>query len=882
MIKLLAQAKSHLEETRREVLQRHDAREDPFLTMSLWSRAIDQLIQELFQSVEEAANQLPAKDRCRTVLVSQGGYGRQELCYHSDIDLLLIYQGKPEAFVKQLSERLLQPLWDSGLEVGFAARTVKDCERYMEEDLTILTALMDSRYLTGDAMLYADFQKMMSRFFSNEKNRKSFYLLKEKERGERHEKYGSSVYLLEPNLKEGKGGLRDFHTLYWIQRVFDGISTLGSRSFRLHLPEKEAEQLWESLRFLWRIRQELHRRAGRRLDQLLFEYQEPLARWAGFEDTESFLGVEMFMQSYYRQAETVQKLTDRVMREVRQREPSLFAITSPVLDDPDFCIREGRLTVTDWHLFERDPTAFLRIFLSANRMGIEVEEGVLDQIEKNLSLVDENYRNNSLHGELFRKLLKGPVGLATVLSQMNDCGLLGTYLPEFGKLRLRVQHDIYHLYTVDVHSIFAVREFGRLLEGQYQKIYPTVSNAVRDIRSLGLLSLAILYHDIGKGEGHGHVEKGAPLIRQAGARLGFSAEEQDQLEFLERSHLIMTHLAFRRDLEDQNLIIQFAKACQNLDWLNMLYVQTFCDVKAVNQEALTDWKASLLEYLYLKTREVIQKGAYTPERVSTVVPLLKKRIEESCTTTEEKELCETFFSQMPPRYFLATPLETLKRHLQLWGRLGKEPILFGPVFLKKEQLNEVTLLTLHSPDLFSKIAGIFAAHHMNILSAELAVSRNGYALHLFRITDHRGAPIEEEEKWKGVEKDLHDLLTGKVSIDSIVAGQFKPSLFRKKTARILPTRIDIDNDVSAFYTVIDIYARDRIGLLYQITSTLAALGLYVEVSKISTKVDQVADTFYIKDIFGHKITHQERLEKMKEILFKVVDSEPAANGRPPL
>jgi [protein-PII] uridylyltransferase len=346
----------------------------------------------------------------------------------------------------------------------------------------------------------------------------------------------------------------------------------------------------------------------------------------------------------------------------------------------------------------------------------------------------------------------------------------------------------------------------------------------------------------------------------------------------------MSHLAFRRDFDDPNLILRFARSVQNLPNLDRLCLLTFCDIKAVGPDAMTSWKATLLELLYLKTREALLEGAERDEGatsggVASGINRVRDSVRRELKSDEDRRIAGLFMDSLPSRYLLATAPERIAYHFNLWRRLEREGVVLDERLLEREGLSEVTLLTTDSPGLFSRMAGIFAAHNINILSAELTVSRQGIAIQSFRVTDHQGEPVRDPEKWGDLAKNLQDVLSGRERIEALVAEKFRPSLFRKKTAGRLPSKIDVDNEVSAFYTVIDIYAHDRMGLLYQITATMAALGLYVEVSKISTKVDQVSDTFYVKDIFGQKLTDEGRVKKIRERLLAVVDSEPTPDWR---
>ena len=885
---ILAQVKQYLFEAKTYVVTLHQQNTDSLEVINTHSDLIDQLLKELYRHVENQFKAKGQKKKSQCAILAQGGYGRQELCLSSDIDLLILHDGKVDDFVKSLSEGIIQTLWDAGLEVGAATRSVKDCLKLMTQDFTIMTSLFDARPLIGDVQLCEELSRGIQKHFKSDKNRQSFYIQKFQESQERKAKYGGSIFLLEPNLKESEGGLRDYHTLYWIARVEHGVDRIEWHTSFMKdvgfLNAAEFAELMQSVRFIWRARNELHRLTAKKSDQLTVETQEGVAKSLGYLNGD-FLAVEQFMRDYYKHATSIRQMTEKTFRRIQKNEVTLFSKTRHVslpssLEDPYLKIIDDRLTVTFKNVFEEHPIYLLKIFEVAHRYNLELDDVTQDVVEQAaLNAGDVLVESAEAH-QVFKQILGRPEGLSKTLFLMNDLGVLSAYLPEWRNLRFRVQHNLYHVYTVDVHSIFAVQEWSRMIEGLYEKQNSTLHHLVKNIRKKDVMSFSILYHDVGKGYGKGHVARGAPLIREAARRLGFSDEEVDLLEFLELSHLTMTHIGFRRDLEDPNMVVQFAKAMGTQERLDMLYVLTYCDVRGTSPEAMTSWKSSLLEHLYSRTRTVLEKGSFDTERATQVIPKILEQTLPLVSSNEQPK-CREFFSMMPPRYLLATPPAVIVDHMKLWERFFHDPIVFDVKNLSREGVNEVTLFTVETASLFSRMAGLFAAHNLNIVDAQLNLSNRGHALQIFRVTDHEGKVIDETDRWKRVEKDLREVLQGRLSVDGLVAEKFKPSLFKKKIAQKLPTRIDVDNDVSAYYTVIDIYAQDRVGLLYQITSTLAALGLYVDVSKISTKVDQVADTFYVKDIFGHKIISEPRLKKIKETLQQVLEVEPSPGWRPP-
>ncbi len=831
-----------------------------------WTAVIDRLLIDLFKRAGEDFSSL--------AIAAQGGYGRQELCYHSDIDLLFLYSGSKTKSFEDKIKKVLYPLWDHGFDIGVAVRTVGECIRMSKEDVTILSSLMDTRFLAGNRSLFEKFERDFWKCFKSKRFKNAFLERKAAENKERSDKYGTSIYLLEPNLKEGKGGLRDYHYLHWVTQAVLGTKWLETMIAADVLTAEELKTLKEALAFLWSVRNQLHRVAGRRSDQLLLEFQEKVAQAMGFQDSEKILATEDFLRTYYRHTAECSKITAKGIQKLTKAKRETFRLFSgpaPKKIDSYFHSDQGKLALLKPTLFEEEPDYLLKVFLLMQQEGIEFDQKIRDKITENLGRIDEAFQENPEMGALFRQLFSQPATLLPVLQAMHELRVLDRFLPEFHNLMFRAQHDVYHLYTVDAHSIFAVGEFGKLIRGDYQENYPTPTAVAQNIKRKELLAFAILYHDIGKGEGSGHVKKGAPLIREAGLRLGFSEADVDALEFLELSHLMMTHLAFRRDLDDPSLIRHFARAMQNEELLEYLYVLTFCDVNAVSPDALTDWKETLLEYLFLKAHALLSKGDFTKKRIEEVRNKLHGEVRLLAKDELTDESIDSFFQEMPPRYFLTAEAVTILDHIQMRQGLQKDPIVIRHRNLEKEKLSAWTLYGPNSPELFSKICGVMAANSMNIFEAQLNETKTGEMLVILKVLTAQGKILEDKKKWEQIASDLRDVLTSKQRVENLVTEKLRPSFFKPKQARKFPGKVQIDNDLSPFYTVIDVYAHDRIGLLYQITSKLNELGVYVDISKIATKVDQVSDVFYIRDIFKHKITSKEKLEKIRSALFEVIE-----------
>ncbi len=835
------------------------------------TNAIDKLLIGLF---EQTSRTLEA-DQNHYAMIAQGGYGRRELSYHSDIDLLFLHNSQHPKKLKAQLNQILYPLWDSGLDLGFAVRTEKECLKLMKDDLTILTSLIDARYIVGNETIFNSFEKKFRKHLDNSRFRISFMQKKEKEQTDRLHRFGGSVFLQEPNTKEGKGGLREYHHIHWVTKTVFNTNDLSALVRAGWIKSKELRNLQEAITFILAVRNMLHKLSGRKTDQILYEHKAAIAEWLGFKDTETILAVEDFMRAYYRHASECFRISEQVNRKLLQskggfRLKRLKRMKKQKFDEY-FNIENKFLTLGDPDAFKLKPSNLIYIFRIMQQTGITPGRSVKEAVRDSLKLINDDFRANPTHAKIFREMLAEPETIAPPMLAMHELGVLDRFLPEFKNLMYRAQHDVYHVYTVDIHSILAVGVFGRLVAGIYQDKYPTATEVAKAIVKKDLLSFAILYHDIGKGEGSGHVEKGAPLVRRAAERLGFTPDEIDTSEFLELSHLMMTHLAFRRDLDDPNLILQFAKSMATESNLNKLYVLTFSDVKAVSQEALTKWKESLLEYLYLKARSVLKKGDFSKEKIEEIKSSLLENTKILANSEFSDDEINHFFSIMPPRYFLTATAVSILDHLDMLRRFNGLPVVFNRRILEKEGSSEWTLLTLDTPGLFSKICGVVAANSLNITEAYLNTTNDGKDLFIFKLQTAQGQSIAEESKWNKLEADVLNVVQGEIPLQELLGNRLRPSLIKPKTARQLPTKVVIDNDLSPFYTIIDVYAHDRVGLLYHITSALAELGLYVDMSKIATKVDQVTDTFYVRDIFGQKLRAEDRIKRVRKTLLSVID-----------
>ncbi|HWP33957.1 MAG TPA: [protein-PII] uridylyltransferase [Thermodesulfobacteriota bacterium] len=854
------------------VRARHEAGAPGREVLELRTRLLDRLVERLFALAEAEffAQHLPTRQRL--ALVAVGGYGRGEMSPGSDVDLMCLYPWKPSAYVQTVSERLFYALWDLGFTVGNAVRRLGEAVRLAQRDLTVRTALLDSRFLAGDRALYDEYLRVIRKEVLY-KDVAAFVDEKLRELRQRHEKYGGSVYILEPNVKEGQGGLRDLHTALWIAKAKFKIEALKELKFKGVMTEQEYALVERAADFLWRIRNALHYRTGRKDDRLTFDHQEAIAAALGFRATRGALAVERFMRTYYLRAATLSEFADRVIaqaRATRSRTRTLVGYLTQREVAPGFKLFGGELTVTSPALFAERPAAILEAFELAARLGVPMSARLEAAIREHRHRIDAAVRRDPEATASFRRLLALKRGVGTALRAMHRLHVLGAFIPEFGRLVCRMQHDVYHVYTVDEHLLKAVGQIRTLLKGDYTERFPLLSAIAEEIERPDLLILGVFLHDIGKGHGHGHVPRGARLAVRIGIRLGYPPEDVAVLEFLALHHLTMSHLAQRRDLNDEKLIHGFARTVGTLERLKMLYLLTFADMRAVGPEVWTPWKASLLQELYEKTAAVLREGRVAPGRPEERVAAALAAASRALAGEFDEATREAYFRTLPTRYVLITPAEEIAAHARVALRQGGRPLATSLTHRPDRGYSELVVSTLDVPGLFAKIAGVLAGHNVNILSAQIHTRKDGHALDVFQLTSTVGDVLDDPRRWERVLADLEAAIVGRLDVDELVARRRRPSILGARPRPRVATAIEIDNEASDEYTVIDVYTQDRVGLLYSITRTLASLGLTIATSKISTKGDKAEDVFYVTDVAGHKVTSPQRLEDIRAALEQAV------------
>ncbi|OIR06160.1 bifunctional uridylyltransferase/uridylyl-removing enzyme [mine drainage metagenome] len=803
-------------------------------------------------------------------VVAVGGYGRGELSPKSDIDLLFLLPYKRTAHAEQVVEYMLYMLWDLGLTVGHSTRTVDECIRQAKADLTIRTALLEARWLWGDEALY-DELKRRYRAEVVAGSMEEFVEAKLAERDSRHQKLGEARYVLEPNIKEGKGGLRDLHTLYWIAKYLYAISDVRELVALGVLSADAAARFEKAQAFLWTVRCHLHYLTGREEDRLTFDMQPEIGRRMNYTDHGGTSGVERFMKHYYLIAKDVGDLTRifcALLEEQHKRKPKLrFPLAlrrGRRLEG--FKLEGNRLDVVEEGQFEHQPLDMIRLFHTALAQDLDVHPRAMSLVTQSLKRIDGKLRQDGEANRLFVEMLCSPKDPEAALRHMNESGVLGRFIPDFGRVVAQMQYDMYHVFTVDEHTIQAVGILHRLESGQLAAEAPACTEVMKTLLSRRTLYLATFLHDIAKGRNADHSELGAEIVLKLGPRLGLSDEETETASWLVRHHLLMTRTAFKRDIDDLQTISDFVAVVQSPERLKLLLALTVADVRAVGPKVWNAWKAGLLRELYHRALDMMSGGIGVEKREARV-EAAQNALRAALAGQWPAEDIEAHLARGYPSYWVSFDTAT---HLRQAALVRAAEARQAPLTIDSRQdpANEVTEITLYTgdhPGLFSQIAGAMALSGVSIVDAKIITMTNGMALDTFTIHDMDGGPVSNAARLEKLCANLEQGLSGRLRLSREIAKRRDSVQSRTRVFKV-PPRVLVDNKASAKHTVIEVNGRDRIGLLYDITSAMTRLSLQISSAHISTYGERVVDVFYVKDVFGLKVEHERKIRDIREAL----------------
>ncbi|WP_374393658.1 [protein-PII] uridylyltransferase [Sphingopyxis sp.] len=808
----------------------------------------------------------------RITLIAVGGYGRGEMAPFSDIDIGFLTPFKQTSWTEQVIEAQLYTLWDLGLKVGHSSRSLDEMIRAAKDDLTIRTALLEARFIWGDRELY---DQASARFDAEvvAGNARAFVAEKLAERDERHKRMGDSRYVVEPNVKEGKGGLRDLHTLFWIGKFIHRVRTVPELVDAGLLTSRELRQFERAENFLLAVRCHLHILAGRAEDRLTFDFQREIAQRMNFAERPGKSAVERFMQLYFIHAKAVGDVTGTFLAHLDEQMAARGRRFLPTLRRRPgklhgFVLDRGRLALPSDDFFQADPVRLVEIFALADKHGLEIHPQAMRQARHDAKLIETKaIRRNPRANELFLDVLTSPRDPETVLRWMNEAGVFGRFVPDFGRVVAQMQFDMYHHYTVDEHTIRAIGLLADIEQGRLSDDHPLSTAILDQIHSRRVLYVAVLLHDIAKGRGGDHSVLGAELALRVCPRLGLSDAETETVSWLVRYHLLMSATAFKRDLADFKTILDFAQVVQSPERLRLLLVLTVVDIRAVGPGVWNSWKRQLLTELYDAAEEVLRLGHKQRGREARIEA--KKEAVADLLGDDEKAFAK-LVKRLPESYWIAEPVEVIAANLRHIQVAGDAPLHIAAVPDQDRGATLVMVLAADHPGLFYRMAGGIHLAGGNIIDARIHTTRDGLALDNFLVQDPLGRPFAEEGQIGRLTRAIEDALANRQKLLPKLEARALPRT-RAEAFRVAPS-VFVDNKASNRFTVIEVNAQDRPALLNQLAYALFQSKVTVHSAHVATYGERAVDTFYVTDLIGDKIDSAARVKSLEKRMLEAAAS----------
>ena len=813
----------------------------------------------------------------RMAIVATGGYGRGVLAAGSDIDLLFLLPYKQTAWGESVAEAILYCLWDMGLKVGHATRSVAECIRQAKTDMTVRTAVLEARYLLGDRKLY---DELVARFDKEvvQGSASEFVTAKLAEREERHRRAGQSRYLVEPNVKDGKGGLRDLHTLYWIAKYVYRVPEREQLIERGVFDPREYRRFRRCGDFLWAVRCHMHFLAGRAEERLSFDVQREIALRLGYTEHPGLRDVERFMKHYFLIAKDVGDLTAILCAKLEDNQAKPMPVLSRMMarfrprtrpslsESDDFVIDYNRINVVSENVFSHDPVNLIRIFHLAQKYNLAFQPDAMHLATRSLKLIDQGLRDDPEANRLFLEILTSKNDAETVLRRMNEAGVLGRFIPDFGRIVAMMQFNMYHHYTVDEHLLRCIGVLSDIEAGRSDDT-TFASELIRTIqpRHRDLLYVALFLHDIAKGRIEDHSIAGARVARNLCPRLGFSAAETETVAWLIEVHLLMSTLAQSRDLSDRVTIENFSAVMQSVERMKLLTILTAADIKAVGPGVWNGWKAQLVRTLYYETEPVLTGGFSEVNRGQRVAEAQAEfRAELKDWTAAESD---AYIALHYPAYWLKVDLPHKVAHahfLRSAAQTGKS-LATTVSFPAARGVTELTILAPDHPWLLSIVAGACAVAGANIVDAQIFTTTDGRALDTIAVSREFDRDEDEARRAGRITNTIERALRGELRLPEVVAkraaGKGRTRVFA------LEPEVTVNNGWSSRYTMVEVTGLDRPGLLFELTATLSRLNLNIASAHVATFGERVVDVFYVTDLFGAKITSPTRQAAIKRALI---------------
>lgn len=826
---------------------------------------LDHLIGSLFQHFTGGKTE-------QMTVVATGGYGRQEQCPYSDIDLLFLYAPSNTKAAAEIAESLLYVLWDMGLKVGQAHRNIEETLMLAHDDMQIRTTLLDARLIAGDKILFTHCMRRLHDeviFHSA----LEFVEAKLNERDARHLRFGDSRYVLEPNVKEGKGGLRDLHILWWLARYVYHIESLDDLIGLGHLTQEELDMFYQASQFLLRTRIHLHYQTGHADERLTFDKQLAIARAMGYTNSSPNLAITRFMRRYFISVRTVGSLTRifcALLEDEKKRKPTKPLGWITLGKEIDHFELDGeRLSIKDDQLFTKQPSLMLTLFHVAQEKALDIHPRALRAIARSLHLIDEEFRKDKDACQTFLRILQSDKGPEIALRRMSEAGLLGRFIPEFGRIIGQTQFNMYHAYTVDEHTLMALGILHAVDQGSVKDEVPMASEIMPRVAQKHVLYLALFCHDIAKGRSGDHSELGEHIAVKLGRRFGFTQEECETTAWLVRNHLLLSNTAFKRDLNDPKTISDFVMLVQSPERLKLLLVLTVADIRAVAPGVWNEWKGSLMRDLFNRSMRAMGSGdailrPYDPR-------LIRQAILDALPTLDEGSL--DHYLSLGSASFLSGC--SITQHIAIARMLliedaGASPIRTHIWHDEKSFVTEIIICAQNRPGLFAMLTGAIALSGASIIGAKIFTLKDENVVDIFHLQDMAGHSFNRPSMLAKMAVYIEQALAGNLDLPQALLHRAQPYEAHKSNLLARKGAVFLENDASSVSSVIEIAAADRIGLLYDVAHALNELGLSIVTAHISTYGTQAADVFYVKDAFGMKITHPDKIRAVREALAKVL------------
>ncbi len=835
---------------------------------------VDQLVRVIHDhvvgAVYRASNRTTGE---RITVMAVGGYGRGEMAPHSDVDIAFLTPSKQTAWCEQVIEAMLYFLWDLGLKVGHSSRSLNDMVRMAKSDLTIRTALLEGRYVWGDQDLFAEAQR---RFWAEVVAGTERHYVAEKlaERNHRHKQQGDSRYVVEPNVKEGKGGLRDLHALYWIGKYIHKVHSASELVGAGLLSPAEYRAFRKAETFFWAVRCHLHTITNRAEDRLTFDLQREVAARMQFSDRPGKSAVERFMQYFFLQAKRVGSLTGVFLAQLdeqfakKQPKGLLRGFRAKPRILSGYRVFGGKIEAPGDDWFADDPVRLIEIFQLAAANRLEIHPSTMRLVTRDARLIDAEVRASPRANALFLDVLTSRNDPETVLRWMNETDVFGRFVPDFGRVNAQMQFDMYHHYTVDEHTIRAIGLLAEIEKGERKEDHPLATKLIHQVRSRRVTYVAVLMHDIAKGRGGDHSLLGAELARLLCPRFGLDADETEMVSWLVRTHLLMSATAFKRDLADWKTIGDFVEVVQSVENLRQLSLLTIVDIRAVGPGVWNSWKRQLLGDLYELTDERLRLGHAEHGRAARVAA---KKDRVRAMLGNQAGLVDSAGRQLGDAYWIAEPDDIVAMNLVQLEIAGGSPLHVATEYYPARGATLVTVIAADHPGLFYRIAGGIHLAGGNIIDARIHTARNGVAVDNFLVQDPLGRPFKEASQLARLSAMIGDALANRVKL--VPQLDARPLARPRAEAFTVRPRVAFDNKASNRFTVIEVNARDRPALLNRLARALFEAQLIVHSAHIATYGERAADTFYVTDLLGEKIDQPQRIKAAENKLLEAAGDE---------